>query len=136
MNSTEKFLREKGKGLDRGSRRLLKDVLKRIPEGLDVSSIREIAYIYLGLAYAFRRDDWVIFLDWNLLHKPEEAPDRRGRKLEEERARGVIALNLAHFALGHVPARIHLPSSYAEARELALRWGFEREVKEMEKGYL
>lgn len=70
------------------------------------------------------------------MNRPFMARQKWERDLEMRKALGALALNLAHYALRHGPRVIHRPKSYKEARRLAVRWGFKREIEAMEKTYV
>ena len=130
------FIRNRCGALDENDRKLVREVLTRLPEDLDVDSIQAVLSVYLGIAHESAGKGWILCLDWNVLHRASETRDEREGTLATRRAHGVIALNLAHFALKHGQRIIHRPRSYLAAKRLAQKWGFREEIDEMERAYL
>lgn len=91
--------------------------------------------VYVGIAHPIGYE-WALFMEWRVMNRPFIVKERWAKDLEMRKALGSLALNLAHYVLKHGPRVIHLPKSYKEARRLALRWGFKREIEEMERTYV
>ncbi len=129
------FLAEKCWAIDSRARSLVRDVLLRLPDEFDTESISDVFSVYAGSVFPPGGAGWAVVLQWDILNAPFEASVREAKR-KKEVARGVIALNLAHCTLRHTPNTIHTKRAYNEAKELAIDWGFSREITSMEKELL